>query len=93
MPFVAIWLDLEIIIVSKVGKKKKYHMVSLICEIQNTTQMNITTKWKQTHRPREHTCSCQGRVLGEGWGGKDWEFRISRCKLLYIGWINNKVIL
>ena len=33
MPFVAIWLDLEIIIVSKVGKKKKYHMVSLICEI------------------------------------------------------------
>ena len=22
------------------------------------------------------------------WGGKDWEFGISRCKLLYIGWIN-----
>ena len=27
-------------------------------------------------------------------GGEDWEFRISRYKLLYfIGWINNKVIL
>ena len=25
--------------------------------------------------------------------GKDWEFGISRCKLLYIGWINNKVLL
>ena len=25
--------------------------------------------------------------------GKDWEFRISRCKLLYIGWINNNVLL
>ena len=25
-------------------------------------------------------------------GGKDWEFGISRCKLLYIGWINSKVL-
>ena len=23
----------------------------------------------------------------------DWEFGISRCKLLYIEWINNKVVL
>ena len=23
----------------------------------------------------------------------DWEFGVSRCKLLYIGWINNKVLL
>ena len=23
----------------------------------------------------------------------DWEFGISRCKLLYIEWINNKVLL
>ena len=28
-----------------------------------------------------------------GGGGKDWEFGISRCKLLYIGWINSKVLL
>ena len=26
-------------------------------------------------------------------GGKYWEFRISRCRLLYIIWINNKVQL
>ena len=26
-------------------------------------------------------------------GGKDWEFGISRCKPLYIGYINNKVLL
>ena len=26
-------------------------------------------------------------------GRKDWELGISRCKLLYIGWINNKVLL
>ena len=29
----------------------------------------------------------------EGGGGKDWEFGISRCKLLYRGWISNKVLL
>ena len=31
---------------------------------------------------------------GEGRRGrKDWEFGISRCKLLYREWINNKVLL
>ena len=25
-----------------------------------------------------------------GGGRKDWEFRISRCKLVYIGWMNSK---
>ena len=29
----------------------------------------------------------------EGEGRKDWAFGISRCKLLYLGWINNKVLL
>ena len=26
-------------------------------------------------------------------GGMDWEFEISRCKLLHIAWINNKDLL
>ena len=47
--------------------------------------MNLLMKQKQTHRHREQTCGCQG-------GRKDWEFGISRGKLLYIGWIN-KVLL
>ena len=50
--------------------------------------MNISMKQKQTHRHREQTCGCQGGVSG----GKDWESGVSRCKLLYIGWIN-KVLL
>ena len=35
MPFVAIWLDLEIILVSEGNQteKDKYHMRSLICRI------------------------------------------------------------
>ena len=53
------------------------------------TQMNLSTKQKQTHRHRAQTCGC----LGWGEGGMDWEFGISRCKLLYREWINNKVLL
>ena len=26
-------------------------------------------------------------------GGKDWEVGVSRCKLIYTEWINNKVLL
>ena len=52
-------------------------------------QMNIFMKQKQTHRHSDQTCGCQG-----GWGeGRNWESGISRCKLLYIEWINNKVLL
>ena len=35
------------------------------------TQMNLFTKQKQTHTPREQTCGCQG----EG-RGVDWEFGV-----------------
>ena len=51
------------------------------------TQISLSTKQKQTHGHR---------VFGERdqvWGRVDWEFGISRCKLLYIKWINNKVLL
>ena len=44
-------------------------------------------------RHKEQTYGCQG---GGGGRGKDWEFGVSRCKLLCIeciGWINNKVLL
>ena len=35
MPLAATWMDLEIVIVSKISQKKKdrYHMISLICGI------------------------------------------------------------
>ena len=29
----------------------------------------------------------------EGGGGMDWKFGINRCKILHIGWINNKLLL
>ena len=35
----------------------------------------------------------EGRRGRGGGGGKDWEFGISRCNLVCLGWINNKVLL
>ena len=53
--------------------------------------MNLPMKQKQTHRYREQTFGCQGAE--RCWGGMDWEFGVSRCKLLYLEWIDNKVLL
>ena len=37
----------------------------------------------------------QQKQSQETWsgGGAGWESEVSRCKLLYTGWINNKVLL
>ena len=92
MPFVATWMDLEIIILSKVSQKDKYHMISLIHGISNTTQTNISMNQKQIHRQRTDLWFPMGKG-GRGGGWKDWEFGISRGKLLFIEWINSKILL
>ena len=62
MPFATTWMDLQNIILTEV-RKRKINIISLMCEIQNMTLMNLSTK--QTHRHREQTCGCQGE---EGMG-------------------------
>ena len=43
------------------------------------------------HRDREQTCGCQRRgVESEKWTGS---LRLADVKLLYLEWINNKVLL
>ena len=52
--------------------------------------MSLSTKQKQTQRYREKTRDCQEGVGGRGIDG---EFGVSRCKLLHLEWINNKIQL
>jgi len=52
--------------------------------------MNLSMEKKQTHGCGEQTCCHQG---GERGSGKDWEFGVSRCKLLHLEWINNEILL
>ena len=40
MPFAATWMDLEIIILSEVRERKKYHMILLICRIFKENDTN-----------------------------------------------------
>ena len=54
------------------------------------TQMNLSMKQKQTHGYREEVVVARGR--GDG-GGRDWEFEISRYKLVYVGCISDMVLL
>ena len=44
MPFIATTMDLEIIILSEVSQKDKYHTIPLICGIYNITQMKLSLK-------------------------------------------------
>ena len=52
--------------------------------------MNLSMKQKQNHGHRDRLVVVEGEGVG---GGMKWEFGFSRCKLSYIEWINNKVLL
>ena len=54
MPFAATSMQPEIIILCEVSQKEKdkYHVISLICGIYNTTQMNISMKQKHSQTQR-----------------------------------------
>ena len=89
MPLAATWMDLKIIILSGVSQKDQYHTISFICKISTMTQINLFMTQKQTHRQREEISDGHDR----GQGRDRREFGTTRCKLLYIGWIKNKVQL
>ena len=50
--------------------------------------MSLSTNQKQIHRHRDQICGCQGAG-----GQMNWELGISRCKLLHVEWVNNRLPL
>ena len=70
MPFAATWMDLKVIILSRVSQKEKgkYHMISLICGILKNDTNESISKQKQIHRLRKQTYGYRrGKVwVGEG---------------------------
>ena len=66
LPFVTTWLDLEGILLSEISQKEKdkYHMISLICQIQKQNKQN---KQNKTHKiQRTDQWLPEGRGLGVG---------------------------
>ena len=56
MPFVATWMDLEIIILSEgsqTEKKQILYDITYMWNLKKMIQMNLFTKQKQTHRHRK----------------------------------------
>ena len=73
-------MDLEILIPREISQKDK-------------TPYDITYMWNLKYdrseriyeTEREQACGCCG-------GGTEWEFEVSRCKLLHIEWVNSEVL-
>ena len=87
MPLVATCMQLEILILRAVRKKK-------------TNPYYITYKWNLKYGTNEPILDSQTQTwrtdlwwLRAGRSGMDWEFGASRCKLLHLEWISNEVLL
>ena len=83
MPSEGTWIDLEIITLTEIRQKRQLPHDITYTRNLFMTQMNWTQR--QTHR--QQTCSFQGGRLGEE---MDWEFRLSRFKLLHVRRMNNQ---
>ena len=84
-------MDLENIILCEVSQEKKntiwHHLY---------VESKIWQKWTYLQKRSRLTDTDNRLVVAKGergYGGMNWEFGISRCKLLYIEWTNNKVLL
>ena len=77
------------------SERDKYHMMSPVRGNENMAQINenmaqINLPMKQNHAKETKLVISQVERAG---GGVEWEVGVSKCKLLYTEWINNKVRL
>ena len=84
MSFEAIWMELETLILSEVSQKEKdkYHMISHMWNPKYSTN-------KPIYKSETDSQTYSTNLWLQGVGiGMDWEFGISRCKLLNLEWIS-----
>ena len=87
MPFAAMWMGLEIIILSEISKKEKDKWYHLYVESE------IWPKWTYLWNRNRLIDTAGVKAEGGGRRGMGWEFGISRHKLVHIEWISNKALL
>ena len=63
---------------------------AVVVTLKKKTKMNLSMKQKQIHGHREDTCGCPREGF---WERVEQVVGVSRCKLLCIVWINNKILL
>ena len=56
---------------------------------QPKLEVQFHCRQKQTQGYREQACGCKGEGVG---GAIERQVGVSRCKLLYIEWINDKLL-
>ena len=64
MPFVATWMNLEVILSEVSQTEKDRYMKSLTCEIWKIIQINLFTQQKETYR--KQICDTKGERVGKG---------------------------
>ena len=87
----ATWMDLQIIILSEGTQRRQIpYDVTYMWNLKYDTNEPIYETETDSQTQRTDSWLPRGREDG---GGMDWEFGVSRCQLLYIEWINNRVLL
>ena len=75
MPFAATWMQLQIIILSKLERERQIpYDITYMSNLKYGTNDPIY-KQKQTRRHREQTYGCQGEE-GREWNVRDWSWKI-----------------
>ena len=91
MSFVAIWMELESLILSEVKSEREGQIPydsTYVWNLKYGTDEPIYQRETDSQTWRADVWLPRGRERR-----RDWEFGVSRCKLLRLEWINTEVLL